>query len=159
SFLESTAPLDTPRLRKLAESDPAAARWLEQDWLAGRAGRGRLLREYIEATWTEFDWNSAYQEFRDAYLARGATHVGPQGLALELGARCATETALAVFYRTLAKSADEPALRALMGAAAQEHAGYFDYFRGLFERSRARRITSLAAGFRAVLASCRAARE
>jgi hypothetical protein len=159
SFVESTAPLDTSRLIRLAADHADVRPWLENVWLPGRAARGRRFRDYIEATWPEFEWEGAYQDFRDAYGLRTASRVGPPGLALEFVARCVTETTLAVFYRTLARSADEPELRQLTAAAAQEHAAYFSYFRSLYERVSGRRRAGLAAACRTAIASCRSARE
>ena len=159
SFLESTAPLDTNRLIRLSDSHADVRLWLERVWLPRRAEHGNLFRDYIETTWPEFEWDGAYREFSGAYGSRTAARVGPPGLALEFIARCATETTLAVFYRTVARSADEPLLRELACAAARDHTAYFSYFRGLFERARGRRRAGLAAAYRTVLASCRSARE
>jgi hypothetical protein len=159
SFLESTAPLDTNRLIRLAEARSDDRLWLERVWLPRRAAHGRLFREYIEATWPEFDWDSAYQEFAGVYASRAAARVGPPGVALEYVARCTTETTLAVFYRTLARSADDPLLRELADAAARDHVAYFSHFRAWFERASGCRRAGLATAWRAVLASCRSARE
>jgi hypothetical protein len=159
SFLESTAPLDTARLLRLAEGEADIRAWLEQQWLPGRAEQGRQFRDYIETTWQEFDWSPAYQEFRECYAARAAARVGPPGLALEFVSRCVTETTLTVFYRTLAKCAEEPELRDLARDAERTHAGYFNYFRAAFERLGGRKRAGLARSCRALLASCHAARE
>lgn len=159
SFVESTAPLDTSRLIRLSAGHADVRPWLENVWLPGRAEHGRRFRGYIEATWPEFEWEGAYHEFRESYGSRTASRVGPPGLALEFVARCVTETTLAVFYRTLAKSADEPELRLLTGRAAQDHAAYFSHFRSLYERIGGRRWTGLAAACRAAIVSCRSARE
>ena len=159
SFLESTAPLDTTRLTRLSEGHPDVRLWLERVWLPGRAEHGRLLRDYIETTWPEFEWSSAYQEFCDSYGSRTAAHVGPPGLALEFFARCVTETSLAVFYRTLTKCADEPSLRGLTADAARNHTAYFNFFRSLFDRFSGRKRAGFAATCRTVLTSCRSARE
>lgn len=159
SFVESTAPLDTPRLMKLCEEDAGVRQWLENVWLPGRSRHGRHFREYIEATWPEFDWESACHEFRQAYGTRTATRVGPPGLALEFVARCATETTLCVFYRTLAVSADHPELRELTRAAARDHAAWFACFRKLYDRAAGRRRAGLAAACKAAIVSCRSARE
>jgi hypothetical protein len=159
SFVESTAPLDTSRLVRLSADHAEVRPWLEEVWLPGRAAHGRRFREYIEVTWPEFEWEGAYQDFRDTYRLRTAGRVGPPGLALEFVARCVTETTLAVFYRTLARSADEPELRELAAAAAQDHAGYFSYFRSLYERVGGCRRAGLATACRTAIASCRSARE
>ena len=158
SFLESTAPLDTARLLRLSAGEPDLQAWLEQQWLPGRADQGLRFRNYIETTWQEFDWSAAYREFRDCYATRTAARVGPPGLALEFVSRCATETMLSVFYRTLARCAEEPEIRAIAHDAARSHAGYFDYFRAAFERSGGRKRAGLARSLRALSTSCHAAR-
>jgi hypothetical protein len=159
SFLESTPPLDTHRLIRLSGDDPDVGLWLDQQWLPSRARRGRLLKDYIEATWPEFDWNSAYEEFSAAYASRTAARVERPGLALEFFARCAIETMLAVFYRTLVKCADEPSLRALASEAAQDHVAYFNRFRGLYDRFSGGRHAGLAMRCHTIFEACRSVRE
>lgn len=159
SFLESTAPLDTNRLIRLSDGHSDVGLWLERVWLPQRAEHGGRLRVYIETTWPEFEWSSAYQEFQESYRLRSAARVESPGLALEFIARCVNETALAVFYRTLGKCADEPSLRALALEAARDHADYFAYFRGLYNRFGGRKRAGIATTCRTVLASCRSARE
>lgn len=161
SFLESTAPLDTGRLVRLAQAEGRSdvRLWLERVWLPQRAEHGRRFREYIEATWTEFEWDAAYEEFREAYEKLAAARVGPPGLALEFVARCVNETALAVFYRTLGRCADEPSLRALAVEAARDHAAWLSYFRGLYAQMGGRRRAGLVMTCRTIFAACRSARE
>jgi hypothetical protein len=159
SFLESTAPLDTQRLVRLSRGQSDVQLWLERVWLPQRAEHGARFRNYIEATWPEFEWGCAYEEFHQIYSMRSAARVGPPGLALEFIARCVNETALTVFYRTLARCADEPTLRALAADAARDHAAYFAYFRGLYDRFAGRRRAGLVATCRSVLATSRSARE
>src|SRR6185503_13443919 len=96
---------------------------------------------------------------RDHYATRTAARVGPPGLALEFLSRCVTETTLIVFYRTLARCAEEPALRALARDAAASHGEYFACFRDVFSQCGGRRRAGFAKSYRAVILSCRAARE
>jgi hypothetical protein len=158
SFLESTAPLDTSRLIRLADGHPNTVLWLEEVWLIQRAEHGQRFRDYIETTWPEFEWSSAYQEFKESYAMRSAPHVAP-GVALEFTARCVNEAALAVFYRTLEKCADEPSLRVLALEAAHDHSSYFTHFRGLYSRLGRDKRAGIATTVRTVLDACRAARE
>jgi hypothetical protein len=159
SFVESTAPLDTGRLTRMAEEQEGVRAWLEDVWLPGRAVHGRRFRAYMEVTWPEFEWESAFQDFREAYGLRVATRVTPPGRALEFVARCVTETTLAVFYRTLARSTDDPELRELTGAAERDHAAYFSCFRSCYERAGGRRRAGFTTACRTAIASCRSARE
>lgn len=159
SFLETAAPLQAERLIVAFAGHPDVTLWLEQVWWQQRAGLGRRLREYVEMTWPELDWNAAYEEFCQVYRARAALEARGAGVALEALGLCAMAAQAAVFYRALAHSADEPALRTLAREAACDHVTYFEYFRALFERWKRRDRIGLAAGWRALQAACRAARD
>ena len=128
SFLETAVPLHVNRLSPGVWRPSRRRLWLEQVWWPQRAELGRQLREYVEATWPEFDWNAAYHEFYESYRPRSGLEGGHGGLALEALGLCVTAAQAALFYRALANSADEPALRALARKAACDHAGFFDYF-------------------------------
>jgi hypothetical protein len=156
SFLESAEPLGATRLGQVFAARPEAGAWLEQSWLPRRATRGRRLRDYLEATWPEFEWSAAYEEYRESCRPRPERGVG---VALGALGQCVTAAQAAVFYRALARSADDPALRELAREAAHDHGEYFDYFRALFERSTGEERVGLVAGWRAVRAGCRAARD
>jgi hypothetical protein len=158
SFLESAAPLHAERLNVVLAAQPEARLWLEQVWVAQRAELGRRLREYVEATWPEFDWNAAYAEFLQPFRARaGIDRRRP--VALEALRLCVWETLAAMFYRGLARAADEAGLRALAREAAAAHAAFFDYFRGVHEHYKRRERVGFAATWRALPAVCRSVRE
>jgi hypothetical protein len=152
-------PLQVERLNLVFAGHPDVRLWLEQVWWPQRAGHARLLREYVETTWPEFDWNAAYEAFYQAYRLRPGLDSRRGGIALEALGLCVMAAQAAVFYRGLANSADEPALRALARAAACDHATYFEHFRALFERWQRRDRIGLAAGWRALQAACRSARD
>jgi hypothetical protein len=154
SFLETAVPLHVDRVARTFEGDPDVKLWLEQVWWPRRAELGRRLREYIEAVWPEFDWNAAYEEFHAGYRPRSRP-MGTRG-ALAL---CTTEAQVALFYRALANSADEPALRVLARMGASEHAAFFDSFRTLFERCKRSERVGFASAWRTITAACRGARD
>jgi len=160
SFLETAVPLHVNRLSGIFAAHPDVALWLEQVWWVRRAELGGRLRGFVEATWPEFDWNAAYQEFHEFYRrprprldGRGASATR-ESLGL-----CVIAAQAAVFYRALARCADEPSLRALACQAAQEYGGCFDYFRGLYERFNRGERAGLISGWRTVHAACRSARD
>jgi hypothetical protein len=159
SFLETAAPRQASRLIQACGVRPDAAAWLEQAWWPRRAELGRLLRDYIEVTWPEFDWNAAYEEFADAYRPGAGLAGRARGTALQTLALCVTEAQSALFYRALGASVDDPVLRALAARAAAEHAAFFDHLRSLFERGRRLDGIGLVAGWREAGAVCRAARD
>ena len=55
SFLETAVPLYVNRLTHVFAGHPDVGHWLEHVWWPQKAEHGRLLREYVEATWPEFD--------------------------------------------------------------------------------------------------------
>jgi hypothetical protein len=159
SFLETAAPLHATRLARVFATRPEIGLWLEQTWCPRCAELGRRLRDFVAATWPEFDWNAAYQEFHERYR-RGPALAGPgRSVALEALGLCVASTQAAVFYRALARGAEEPALRALARQAAQGHGSSFDYSSALFERCARYERVGLLAAWRALHASCREARD
>jgi hypothetical protein len=159
SFLETAVPAQTRRLCAIFGSFPDVRLWLEEQWWPQRAELGRELRGYVEATWPEFDWSSAYQEFADGYRPRSGLDSGCGTPVLEALALCVAAAQAALFYRALAQSADEQGLRALARRAAGEHAGHFDLARALFERCR--RVTRVGpvTAWHAVRAASRSIRD
>lgn len=158
SFLETAVPRQVTRLAQAYSGRPDLRAWLEQVWWPQRAELGRELRSYIEATWPEFQWGDAYEEFSEAYRPRSGIE-GRGGDTLETLALCVTAAQSALFYRALGGSADDPALRALARRAAAQHAGHFDYLRPVFEQCRRRNRLGFAAAWRAIGATCRALRD
>ncbi len=160
SFLETAVPLHVNRLGRVFAARPDAGLWLEQVWWPQRAALARRLRDYLAATWPEFDWNAAYQEFHESYRR---PRPGPEErgacAALDALHLCVAAAQAAVLYRALARCADEPALRALVREAACEHAGYFEFFRALFERCKREDRVGLVASWRALRTACRSARD
>jgi len=159
SFLEMAVPLHVNRLNQVFAARPDVVLWLEQVWWPQRAEHGRRLRDYLEATWPEFDWKAAYQEFYESYRPRSGLEGRGAGTALEALGLCVTAAQAAVFYRALANCADEPALRALARQTARDHGGCFDYFSTLFERCKRDERVGLVTSWRTVRAACRSARD
>ena len=157
SFLETAAPLHANRLRQVYAAHPEVQLWLEQSWGPRRAGLGRRLRDFLEATWPEFDWSAAYEDFYESYRR----HSGPggRGAALQVIGLCVASAQAAVFYRALARGADDPALRALARQAAHDHGSDFDCFRALFERCKRGEGVGLVSSWRALRSACRSARD
>ena len=154
SFLETAAPLQAARLGRVFAMRPEVALWLDQSWCPRSTELGRRLRDFIAATWPEFDWGAAYEEFHERYRRGPALASREPGAALEALGLCVASTQAAVFYRALARGADEPAVRELARQAAQVHGASFDYSSALFERLARYDRVGLLAAWRAVHASC-----
>jgi hypothetical protein len=159
SFLETAVARQASRIAPMFAAHPGVQPWLDQVWAPERAEIGRMLREYVETTWPEFDWKAAYCEFHDQHR-RGYGLRGAQAtVAREALGLCVASAQAAVFYRALARSADEPALRELARGAACSHAAYFDFFRDLLERCKRVERVGIAATWRTAIAVSRSARD
>jgi hypothetical protein len=134
SLLESIAPLYAQRLLYLSRGDRELSTWIENEWLPRKAARARALQDYVERTWPEFDWASAHEQYRTCAAADGG--LGPQRAtaAHELLARCVAAAQSGLYYRCLSRWADDPALRAMAAAIAQEETECFAYFRAAYDR-------------------------
>jgi hypothetical protein len=159
SFLETVVPLHVNRLVHVFGADPDSRLWLEQIWWPRRAEIGRQLRAYIDATWPEFDWSGAYREFQEGYQSLSGLEGARARVAREALGLCVMEAQAALFYRTLAKSADEPQLRMLARQAACDHAEFFEHFRACFEQRKRIDRVGFIATLRTVNAVCRSARD
>ncbi|HKU70471.1 MAG TPA: hypothetical protein VJQ51_06505 [Burkholderiales bacterium] len=159
SFLETAVPQHVGRLGYALGADAELRMWLEQVWWPRRAELGRQLRSYIEVTWPEFDWNGGYREFQDNYRPLSALEGSRARAAREVLGLCVMEAQAALFYRALAKTADEPQLRVLAGEAASDHAEFFEYLRARFDRYRRLEHIGFIATLRTVNAVCRSARD
>lgn len=159
SFLETAVPLHVNRLAHVFGADPDSRLWLEQIWWPRRAEIGRQLHSYIEATWPEFDWSGAYREFQEDYQPlSGLEGARARGTREALGL-CVMEAQAALFYRALAKSADEPQLRTLARQAASDHVEFFEHFRARFEQRKRIDRVGFIATLRTVNTVCRSARD
>ena len=158
SFLEAAAHADAGRLL-LTATDADLSGWIEGVWRRERSARARELRAYIEAVWPEFDWIGAFEGFNQDRAERPPRAVGRTTPALQCLERCALEAQAAVFYRAIRNCADDPALRELAHSAAADHFRCFGFFRSRFAVHCRQRPVRFLAGFRAVCATARAARD
>jgi hypothetical protein len=159
SFLETAVARQVSRLAPVFAAHPGVPLWLDQVWGAGRAAIGRQLREYVETTWPEFDWKAAYCEYHDRQRPGFGLRGVPATVAHQALGLCVASAQAAVFYRALARSADEPALRDLARDAARAHAAYFDFFRDLLDRCKRVERVGITATWRTAIAVSRAARD
>ena len=159
SLLEAIAPIYAQRLVYLGREDDDLTRWVADEWLPQKAERARVLQDYVERTWPEFDWSFAHEQHRAAAAAEGG--LGPQRatVAHELLARCVAAAQSGVFYRCLAKWADDPILRKIAADIASDEAAWFTRFRAAYEvAARAQRF-GIASAWRTTRACVRTGRD
>lgn len=159
SFLECATPLHANALNGVFRHDAGVLPWLENDWWGSKAARGRALRAYVEATWREFDWPCAYEEFYDVHRLRTAQGYARLGGRRSLLTLCALTAQTAAFYRGFALQIDDPELRAIVGGAAAAEGRAFDFLRALFERSARIETVGRVEAYRLVLRTAAQARD
>jgi hypothetical protein len=159
SLLEAIAPLYAQRLLHLAHADSTLANWLESEWLPHKKDRARILQDYVERTWPEFDWTCAHEQHRAAAAADGG--LGPQRptVAHELLARCVAAAQSGVIYRCLSRWADDPELRAIAARIAQHEADWFTRFRAAYDDAARAHRFGIATAWRTARACVCTARD
>jgi hypothetical protein len=134
SFLETAIPLHANALLNVFSADPEVQRWIEQNWWPVKCAHARETRTYVEATWPEFDWSSAYGEFYEAYRPLACLDRDGRSLAREALVRSVAAAQATAFYRCLGTAADNADLRRLLYRMSADESGHFACFRRLFAR-------------------------
>lgn len=159
SLLEAFAPRYAERVLHFFRGDQTLCDWIRNEWSPRKVARAKELREYIETTWPEFDWRAAHEQYGSAIEQNGGPGPHRATAAHEALARCVAAAQSALFYRALARWADDLILRDMARVMAQEEALSFAYFRAAFERrARVERVGFVAA-WRTALSCVRAARD
>jgi hypothetical protein len=128
SFLEITAPLYANNLAEFNHRRGDIADWLLHVWMPEEIEHGRAMKAYVQNAWPEFDWDRAYGSFlREFHRYCGRERYQPSP-ALEMLARCVTETGAATSYKALRDAAREPVLRALLDQMQRDEVRHYKYF-------------------------------
>lgn len=159
ALLESGVTLYAGRMLHLFSDDPALCDWIRTEWLPRKAARAETLRNYVEATWPEFDYGSALEEYRASIEGDACPRPRRPTAAHEALARCVGAAQTALFYRCLARWAEDPRLREMARVMAQEEASSLPRFRAAFEsRAKSQRF-GFAAAWHTARACVRRARD
>jgi hypothetical protein len=158
SLLEATMPLAADRLLHFFGSNPGFAQWIRTEWLPRKVERARQMRGYIETTWPEYDWLAGQEQYR-AMSAAGGTPQRRPSAAHEALARCVAAAQSGVFYRSLARWAEDRRLREIACAIVREEALSFDRFRGIYDTAFAAHGFGCREAWSTALACVRAARD
>jgi hypothetical protein len=135
ALLESQAAVGAQRMLRSFGQDAALATWVASEWLPGKIARARVLREYLERTWPEFDFAAALHEFELGSGGDGGSAPQRPGAAHEALARCLASAQSALFYRALSRWTEDPGLRALANGFAEDETRWLARFRTAFEQS------------------------
>jgi hypothetical protein len=159
SLLEAGMPLAADRLLRFFGPDATFSQWISSEWLPRKMERAKQIREYVEATWPEYDWSAGYEHYRAMTAAAGGGVQRRPSAAHEALARCVAAAQCGVLYRSLARWAEDRRLREIAGHIAQEEALSFDQFRGIYDRELGAPGFGCMAAWTTALACVRAARD
>ena len=158
SLLEADMPLAADRLLHFFGGDQVLSKWLMAEWLPRKVARAGQLRNYVETTWPEFDWVSGHEHYQALGEAGGGGSLRRTGVHEAL-ARCVATAQGGIFYRSLARWAEDRRLRELARAIAEEEALSFTHFRHLYDRRLRSQGLHCAAAWTTALGCVRAARD
>ena len=159
SLLETGMPLAADRLLYYFGADQVLSQWITAEWLPRKMARAAQLREYVSVTWPEFDWHAGQEQFRAAAEAAGGTGPHRPSAAHEALARCVATAQSGIFYRSLARWAEDPTLRGMAKAMAEEEALAFSHFRNVYDRRLKSQGLGCATAWTTAMACTRSARD
>lgn len=159
SLLEAAMPLAADRLLHFFGADRALSSWVNTEWLPRKLSRAAELRNYMATVWPEFDWNASLEHYRTSGRGEGASAPRRPTGAHEALARCVATAQSGIFYRSLARWAEDAKLRELAATIAQEEALSFTHFRNLYDRRLKAQGFGCTAAWSTALGCVRSARD
>jgi hypothetical protein len=154
-LLESDAPSQAQRLLQAVGEDRELGTWIETEWLPVKLARARELRDYLQSTWSEFAWTAVDEEYQTIERVL-VTRPKPAEEAL---ARCVASAQTSVFYRSLARWAEDARLRDMARRYAHEEALAFARLRSIYEVCARRQHLGLARAWRTAFSCVQSARD
>ena len=158
SLLEARMPLAADRLLHFFGADQVMSQWLRTEWLPRKMMRAAQLRDYVSAMWPEYDWHAGLEQYR-GMDADGGTGPHRPSAAHEALARCVATAQSGIFYRSLARWAEDVKLRELARVMADEEAQSFSHFRTLYDMRLKAQGFGCTTAWRTALACARSARD
>jgi hypothetical protein len=155
TLLEGDAVSQAQRLTQAVSGDRELCTWIETEWLPVKLARARELREYVQSTWSEFDWAAAHEEYQTIERVL-ITRPTPAEEAL---ARCVASAQSGVFYRSLSRWAEDARLRDMARRYAHEEALAFARLRSIYEACARRQRIGLARAWRTAFSCVQSARD
>lgn len=159
SLLEANMPLAADRLLYFFGADRLMSQWLKSEWLPRKLARAAQLRDYVSGMWPEYDWQAGLEQYRSLAHADGGASPHRPTAAHEALARCVATAQSGIFYRSLARWAEDARLRELARAMAVEEVQSFSHFRALYDRRLKAQGFGCAAAWSTALACTRSARD
>jgi hypothetical protein len=133
SFVEITTDLYTRNLIDYFAGDTEVQAWLETNWQHEELQHGHTLRRYINIVWPDFDWQRSYERFYEDFSPLCKPELLGPTRALEMAARCVTETGTSTLYTMLHRASPEPVLAQLTARIRTDEAYHYKHFHHYFQ--------------------------
>lgn len=136
SFIEITSDIYVGNLSSYFDDSPETVTWLDRVWEPEELQHGEALKKYIHTAWPDFDWEAAYEGFREEYGAICNLEVLQPTRAREMLARMIVETGTSTLYKAFlsyAEGIDEPVLAKIVSNISKDEVHHFARFEEGFE--------------------------
>ncbi len=137
SFIEITSDLYEKNLAEFYTGDIFTVNWLANTWEPEEIQHGKALKKYIQTVWPLFDWENAYNNFRNEYAALCTIDEFQPTRAREMLARMVVETGTSTFYKALHRYAEElgePILAKIATNISKDEVYHYDMFEEVFKK-------------------------
>ena len=134
SFIETGSDTYAANLGEHYADYPGIGGWLRDQWEHEELQHGTALRRYVEAVWTEFPWQQAYDSFFAEYSQLCTMEELYPDRRLEMVARCVVEMGTTTYYQTLRGMSDEPVLYQLLSNIRNDEVGHYKHFLQYFKQ-------------------------
>ncbi|BCD62273.1 hypothetical protein NitYY0826_C1149 [Nitratiruptor sp. YY08-26] len=101
SFIEITSDVYEKNLVQFYSDNMKIISWLEKVWEPEEIQHGKALKKFVNTVWPEFDWEKAYERFKEYYLPHCTLDEFQPTKAKEMLARMVVETGTSTFYKAL----------------------------------------------------------
>ncbi|BCD61009.1 MULTISPECIES: ferritin-like domain-containing protein [unclassified Nitratiruptor] len=131
SFIEITSDVYEKNLAIFYADNKKVVDWLENVWEPEELQHGRALRKYVQSAWPDFDWDAAYERFKNEYLPLCTLDEFQPTKAKEMLARMVVETGTSTFYKAIerfSKDLDAPVLGEIAHNISKDEVYHYDVF-------------------------------
>ncbi len=137
SFIEITSDVYEKNLATFYAGDNDVVSWLENVWEPEELQHGKALRKFVQTVWPEFDWQKAYDRFKELYLPHCTLDEFQPSRAREMLARMVVETGTSTFYKAIenySKDLDTPILAQIAHNISKDEVYHYDNFEEAFKK-------------------------
>ncbi len=137
SFIEITSDVYKKNLATFYAGDDEVVSWLEKVWEPEELQHGKALKKFVQTVWPEFNWERAYERFKELYLPHCTLDEFQPTRAKEMLARMVVETGTSTFYKAVenySKDLNTPILGQIAHNISKDEVYHYDNFEEAFKK-------------------------